>query len=201
MFRNSTHIFPHSPTSLKINLSCCIHPFPLFMGPMYIYEHWIWMLRILMVVCVRVEFIAETVERSTRMELWESEDEREIMWRNYRCPFSPTEDWTHPSTDTCPHPLPRVIFAARYCVSCDVQAPLLIFMEHKLKQREMIRHSQRTHPLLIVVGKWSEEGGSKMLTVQFLWLPYTSVLIMILETERSPNVIRHDKQASSGDPH
>lgn len=40
-----------------------------------------------------------------------------------------------------------------------------------------------------------------MLTVQFFWLPYTSVLIMILETERSTNVIRHDKQVSSGDPH
>jgi len=45
------------------------------------------------------------------------------------------EDEMHPSTDTCTHPLLKVIFTARYCVSCDVQAPLLIFMEHKLKQR------------------------------------------------------------------
>ncbi len=73
-------------------------------------------------------------------------------------------------------------------------------MEHKLKQRNDT-HSRRTHPLLIVVGKCSEEGGSKMLTVQLFLLPYSSVLKMILETERSPNVIRHDKQPSSGDPH
>ncbi len=35
-----------------------------------------------MVVCVQFEFIAETVEHGTRKELWECEDEREIMWRN-----------------------------------------------------------------------------------------------------------------------
>lgn len=128
MLRSSAHICSISPNYSEYK--------PILMNfPVYVNNVYLWTLNMNVMHSKGCLCQSWTVEHGTKKQLWKSEDERKIKWRNNRCPIQPYTDEMHPSTDTCAHPLLRVIFTARYSVSCDVQAPLLIFMEHKLKQR------------------------------------------------------------------